>query len=181
MEKILNIIKKADKLKGDFVSIGCGYCEREKDILLAMAADEITRRKWIILDNFEKTPPQKAYDFINDVVNFIEKGCKLAKADVYDDFTDELEDQVAVVHYDIDDVKATQIGISKIFNSLPQNAIIFTEPVNKNTIKGFEAYADTNKDARLVVESKDISYIIKKVIKPRKPKKVVREYNPNLT
>ena len=64
MEKILNIIKKADKLKGDFVSIGCGYCEREKDILLAMAADEITRRKWIILDNFEKTPPQKAYDFI---------------------------------------------------------------------------------------------------------------------
>jgi hypothetical protein len=68
-----------------------------------------------------------------------------------------------------------------MFNALPQNAIIFTNPSNKNTKEGFEAYADKNKDARLVVESKDISYIIKKVIKPRKPKKVVREYNPNLT
>ena len=181
MKQILNIIKKADKLEGDFVSIGCGYCEREKDILLAMAADEVTRRKWIILDNFEKTPPQRAYDFINDVVNYIERGCKLAKADIHEDFTEEFEGQAALVHYDIDNKDLTVIGISKMFDGLPQNAIIFTDPSNKKTKEGFEAYADKNKDARLVVESKDISYIIKKVIKPRKPKKVVREYNPNLT
>ena len=181
MEKILNIIKEADKVEGTFVSIGCGYCEREKDILLAMAADEVTKRKWIILDNFEKTPPQKAYDFVNDVVNFISKGCTLAKADVNDNFTDELEDQVAIVHYDIDSTSNTIIGISKLFDKLPQNAIIFTFPSNKYTKAGFKAFADKNKDARLVVESEDISYIIKKVIKPTKPKKVVRENNPNLT
>lgn len=173
MENIINTIAEFNKVEGPILISGFPNAIKSFNILNAMKSKTITSRDFYVIDSFEKSPWQSAFDFCNEVKN------KAKKTGTYYKSTFEhvkLTEEPAIVIIDLPTVEECYKAFVSHFNSSAEKSLlIFTnirvdeKEILNRVPPGFKKSRLTKLPTKEVVFLKEKSDIdkIKKPIRTR--------------
>lgn len=170
MENIINTIRTFDKDPGSLLISGFNKGNKSTALLVAMKSKHIKPRDFFIVDTFQDSPWQLAFDFCNEVKNRIKKSGEFLK----EDFLNlELKKVPSIVLIDHNNTEVCYSAVKKFLTYSSEKAMIIccntniskTE-VTKVIPHGFKkskVFQLPTKEVVLIKEKSDIDKIKKPV------------------
>ena len=166
MENIINKIKAFDQVEGSILISGFRKGEKPIAVLTAMKNKGIKSRDFTIVDTFENSPWQLAYDFCNEVKNRVKKNGTYLKTDLETVKLDILPSIVIIDHNSVEMcyklIRKYLIESSDKAMIICTNTSISVVEINKLTPSGFKKSTTIQlptKEVVIVKEKSDLDKI----------------------
>ena len=168
-----DVIRSIDNIEGPIVDIGFGKGTISKIILDLMISGQVPKRKFILIDSYLKGGWQQAYDFCNNVKNYLKGEATHIKEDALNVSTNILG-KVPCVIVDVGDPNLSSDIIKKYSKIVKKNGVIITitpEDIDKSTMLDIFKEVDSRRSS--TVSGYTITYLraftLKKIDDTKKP------------
>ena len=168
-----DVIRSIDNIEGPIIDIGFGKGVVSKIILDLMISGQVPKRNFILIDPYLKGGWQQAYDFCNNVKNYLKREAYYIKGNALDVSNGELEKPSCVI-VDVGDPNLSSDIIKKYSRVVKKNGIIITitpEDTDKTTMLNIFKEVTSRKSS--VVSGYTLTYLraftLKKLDDTKKP------------
>lgn len=168
-----DVLRSIDSIDGPIVDIGFGKGNISKIILDLMISSQIPKRKFILIDPYTKGGWQQAYDFCNNVKNYLKREASHIKEDALD-ISDNTIGKVACVIVDVGDYNISSDIIKKYSKLVKKNGVIITiAPEDADKTAMLDIFKEITSKKSKIVSGYTITYLraftLKKLDNTKKP------------
>mgnify|MGYP000014468818 FL=1 len=167
------VIRSVDSIEGPVIDIGFGKGTISNILLDLMISSQITKRKFILIDSYEKGGWQQAYDFCNNVKNYLKGEASHIKQNALD-VPDNIIGKVPCVIVDVGDYNLSSDIIKKYSKLVKKNGVIITiTPEDADKTAMLDIFKEVNSKKSNLVAGYTITYLraftLKKLDDTKKP------------